>query len=146
LNNAGHRYQPRLLRSSSQVWQSSSHMHTFSVSAPSTHVFFPSHSNPGMNLATLTLAYRLHGMPAVTMPIPFHYLPQACKPLWCHLSTLLTHQLVVTTSHQLPQLAPSNSLPQRRRPTTCNASLSVVRLGRWNVDATVDDSAMVFGY
>jgi hypothetical protein len=26
---------------------------------------------------------------------------------------------------------------------TCNASLSVVRLGRWNVDATVDDSAVI---
>jgi hypothetical protein len=28
----------------------------------------------------------------------------------------------------------------------CNALLSVVQLGRWNVDATVDDSAIVFGY
>jgi hypothetical protein len=28
----------------------------------------------------------------------------------------------------------------------CNASLSVVQLGRWNVDATSDDSAIVFRY
>jgi hypothetical protein len=28
----------------------------------------------------------------------------------------------------------------------CYASLSVVRLGRDNVDATVDDSAVVFGH
>jgi hypothetical protein len=47
---------------------------------------------------------------------------------------------VNNTSH--PRDSPGATLSEMLH---CYASLSVVRLGRGNVDATVDDSAMVFG-
>jgi hypothetical protein len=60
------------------------------------------------------------------------------------ITLLLLRYCPVMTSKPLDTL--KKGLATLQWHISCYASLSVVRLGRDNVDATVDDSAMVFGH